>query len=93
MRLVDSWRLGVPQHRQRLILVALRDGQKFTWPAEQKKITLREAIGDLPSLRGGQGKAEMPAARTFSAFQRRARAGMNGSVRRLRPHHSPGPRR
>ena len=78
MRLVDSWRLGVPQHRQRLILVALRDGQEFTWPAEQKKITLREAIGDLPPLRGGQGRPEMPAAPSSSAFQRRARAGMNG---------------
>jgi DNA (cytosine-5)-methyltransferase 1 len=79
MRLVDSWRLGVPQHRQRFILVALRDGQKFKWPAEQEKVTLRAAIGDLPPLRGGQGKAEMPAARTFTAFQRRARAGMNGT--------------
>jgi DNA (cytosine-5)-methyltransferase 1 len=79
MRLVDSWRLGVPQHRQRFILVAMRDGQKFMWPAEQQKITLREAIGDLPPLRGGQGKPEMPATRTFSAFQRRARAGMNGT--------------
>ncbi len=79
MRLVDSWRLGVPQHRQRFILVAMRDGQTFTWPAEQKKITLRDAIGDLPFLRGGQGRAEMPVGRTFSAFQRRARAGMNGT--------------
>jgi DNA (cytosine-5)-methyltransferase 1 len=78
MRLVDGWRLGVPQHRQRLILVALRDGQEFTWPVEQEKITLREAIGDLPPLRRGQGRLEMPAARSFSAFQRRARAGMNG---------------
>jgi DNA (cytosine-5)-methyltransferase 1 len=78
MRLVDSWRLGVPQHRQRFILIAMRDGQKFTWPPEQKKITLREAIGDLPLLRGGQGRAEMPAGRAFSAFQRLARAEMNG---------------
>lgn len=79
MRLVESWRLGVPQHRQRLILVALRDGQEFTWPAEQKRITLREAIGDLPPLRGGQGRPEMHVAPSFSAFQRRARDGMNGS--------------
>lgn len=79
MRLVDGWRLGVPQHRQRLILVALRDGQEFAWPAEQKKITLREAIGDLPSLRGGLGRPEMSVAPSVSAFQRRARKGMNGS--------------
>src|SRR5262245_43432889 len=80
MRLLDSWRFGVPQHRQRFILVAMRDGHQFTWPAEQKKVTLREAIGDLPSLRGGQGKSEMASARPSSPFQRRARAGMNGSA-------------
>jgi len=79
MRLVDSWRLGVPQHRQRFILVAMRDGQKFKWPSEQKRITLRDAIGDLPSLQGGQGYSEMPSGRPFSAFQRRAREGMNGT--------------
>lgn len=80
MRLVDGWRLGVPQHRQRLILVALRDGQAYTWPADQKKITLREAIGDLPRLRGGQGRPEMRVVPSSSPFQRRARAGMKGSA-------------
>jgi len=80
MRLLDSWRFGVPQHRQRFILVAMRDGRQFTWPAEQKRVTLREAIGDLPSLRGGQGRQEMPAGRPSTAFQRRARAGMKGSA-------------
>jgi DNA (cytosine-5)-methyltransferase 1 len=80
MRLVDSWRLGVPQHRQRFILVAVRDGQKFVWPADQQKVTLRDAIGDLPSLDGGLGKMEMPVARASSAFQRRARARMSGRV-------------
>ena len=30
-RIVDAWRHGVPQHRQRLILVALRDGAAFDW--------------------------------------------------------------
>ena len=33
-RVVDTWRYGVPQFRQRLILVALGDGAAFTWPAE-----------------------------------------------------------
>ena len=32
-RVVDTWRYGVPQFRQRLILVALRDGAAFRWPA------------------------------------------------------------
>src|SRR5262249_33758766 len=54
-RLLDAWRYGVPQHRQRLIVVGLRDGQTFEWPKEQQRITLREAIGDLPRLGEGTG--------------------------------------
>jgi site-specific DNA-cytosine methylase len=33
-RVVDTFRYGVPQFRQRLILVALRDGMTFDWPDE-----------------------------------------------------------
>ena len=33
-RVVDTWRYGVPQFRQRLILVALRDRVAFRWPEE-----------------------------------------------------------
>jgi DNA (cytosine-5)-methyltransferase 1 len=79
-RLLDAWRYGVPQHRQRLVLIALRDGQPFKWPADQKRgVTLRDAIGDLPPLRGGTGRPEMPSRRPTTAFQRRAREGMNGT--------------
>src|SRR5699024_4030489 len=31
-RIVESWRYGVPQMRQRLLIVALRDGVAFEWP-------------------------------------------------------------
>lgn len=48
-RIVDSWLYGVPQQRQRLILVAVRDGC-FVWPEPLKKVNLRESIGDLPEL-------------------------------------------
>lgn len=53
-RLVDTWRYGVPQFRQRLILVGLRDGVRFDWPEEDPgQVTLRQAIGDLPAVEGG----------------------------------------
>ncbi|GCD99654.1 DNA cytosine methyltransferase [Embleya hyalina] len=53
-RAVDTWRYGVPQFRQRLILVALRDGHAFAWPAETPdKVTVWNAIGDLPEVKGG----------------------------------------
>jgi DNA (cytosine-5)-methyltransferase 1 len=53
-RVVDTWRYGVPQFRQRLILVALRDGRSFEWPAESSdRVTVENAIGDLPAVEGG----------------------------------------
>ncbi|MFN8228938.1 MAG: DNA (cytosine-5-)-methyltransferase [Mycobacterium sp.] len=53
-RVVDAWRYGVPQFRQRLLLVALKGNIKFDWPAESKrKVTVWNAIGDLPEVEGG----------------------------------------
>ena len=53
-RLVDTWRYGVPQFRERLILVALKDGAVFRWPLEiPDKVTVWNAIGDLPDVEGG----------------------------------------
>ena len=49
-RIVDAWRHGVPQHRQRLFLVALRDEAVFDWPCESGSVTVRQAIYDLPRL-------------------------------------------
>jgi DNA (cytosine-5)-methyltransferase 1 len=53
-RVVDTWRYGVPQFRQRLILVALSDNVEFRWPSETvQKVTVWNAIGDLPEVEGG----------------------------------------
>lgn len=43
---------GVPQLRERNIFLLVRKDQKITWefPKKQKEITLRDAIGNLPSL-------------------------------------------
>lgn len=50
-RVVDTYRYGVPQFRQRLILVAVLGGLDFTWPPEStKKVTLGNAIRDLPTV-------------------------------------------
>lgn len=81
-RVVDTSRYGVPQFRQRLILVALRDGIAFQWPTEApERVTVWNAIGDMPAVEGGwrpKGGAEgwidydVP----VTAFQRRMRAGV-----------------
>ena len=81
-RVVDSWRYGVPQFRQRLILVALRDGVAFAWPEEAEQMsTVWNAIGEMPEVEGGfrhakgaSGAHSYPGALT--AFQRSMRAGM-----------------
>lgn len=53
-KVIETWRYGVPQFRQRLILVAMRDGVDFTWPEETgERITVGNAIGDLPDVQGG----------------------------------------
>ena len=49
-RIVDTWLHGVPQHRQRLILVGVRDGGTFRWPPAEERVTVRDAIEDLPIL-------------------------------------------
>lgn len=53
-KVIETWRYGVPQHRQRLIVVAFRDGIEFEWPEDYpEKVSLWNAIGDLPEVEGG----------------------------------------
>lgn len=50
-RVVDTQRYGVPQFRQRIILVALHQGLDFVWPKEsRRRVTLGNAITDLPDV-------------------------------------------
>jgi DNA (cytosine-5)-methyltransferase 1 len=72
MRILEAWRFGVPQHRQRLFFIALKEGL-FKWPEESDQVTLRDAIGDLPKLGAGFGEREMPYEKPRTNFQCRAR--------------------
>lgn len=84
-RVVDAWRYGVPQFRQRLILVATRDDGGFEWPPEApRKVTVSNAISDLPPVDGGwrprsgaEGWADYGGPRT--SFQRAMRSGVRSS--------------
>jgi DNA (cytosine-5)-methyltransferase 1 len=82
-RVVDAWRYGVPQFRQRLILVALKKNLKFYWPTEStRKVTVWNAIGDLPEVEGGwrpEGGAEgwSDYSGPITQFQRQMRAGVS----------------
>ena len=50
---------GVPQNRKRIVFVGLKGKKIFEFPKpthfDQKKITVKDAIGDLPSLRNETG--------------------------------------
>jgi len=87
-RVIDTSRYGVPQFRQRLILVALAEGVVFEWPEESAElVTVDNAIGDLPEVEGGwrpsNGPGPDPVASGWLSyegpktdFQRRARSGL-----------------
>lgn len=84
--IMDAWRFGVPQHRQRLFVTALRDGKLFDWPRPGRMINLREAIGDLPRLGETTGSAEMAYRGPRRPFQVRARRGLGKDRRVLWDH-------
>lgn len=55
MKVLNAMNYGVPQSRPRVIIKLFKKGLSWPWPQEEKHIvTLREAIGDLPSLESGQ---------------------------------------
>ncbi len=52
-RLVHAVEQGVPQHRQRFLMVAVKGGVEFEWPGPVAPVSVRDAIGDLPPVDGG----------------------------------------
>lgn len=83
-RVVETKLYGVPQFRQRLIIVAVADGAAFTWPpADPRMITVDNAIGDLPSVEGGwrpeggaDGWSDYNGPKDGASFQQRMRQGV-----------------
>lgn len=59
-KVLNAVNFGVPQHRERVILVGFKNVNNFEYPqpthGEYLKpyVTLEEAIGDLPSIKSGQ---------------------------------------
>jgi len=74
-RILESYRYGVPQHRQRLFVVGVRNA-RFSWPKPTKLVTVADAISDLPPVLGGQRELRLPYGGPVTAFQKRARRGL-----------------
>ncbi|WP_225438359.1 DNA cytosine methyltransferase [Candidatus Frankia nodulisporulans] len=83
VKIIDTSKFGVPQHRRRLMLLGRRDGSSFDWPAqdEHPQVTVADAIGDLPPLELTTGAREMIYVATeMSGFARRMREGADSAV-------------
>ena len=79
-RVIDCFLFGVPQHRARLFIVATQGAGEFRWPEPRGDFTsLRDAIGDLPMVPGGQRAETLPyrPRRPLTPFQRSMRARMD----------------
>jgi DNA (cytosine-5)-methyltransferase 1 len=76
-RILDGFRYGVPQHRQRLILIGLDGNRRPRWPEPSDElVSLRDAIGDLPPIPRAQRHERLPydARRQTSSYQRLMRS-------------------
>ena len=53
-RVLNAKDYGICQSRPRAIIKMYKPDKKWSWPSEEQEITLREAIGYLPSLESGE---------------------------------------
>ena len=82
--ILNAYEHGVPQHRTRLFIVALRPGVSFEWPRRQPKFpTVRQAIGDLPVVEGAQREERLPYRGPRTKLQRMLRDGVPTADRRV----------
>ena len=54
IRVLNAKDYGVAQSRPRAIIKIWKKGLLWSWPEQEKEITLKEAIGHLPSLEPGE---------------------------------------
>lgn len=76
---------GVPQKRKRVFFIGSRLRRRFAFPnptVDGRKITVWEAISDLPSLPNGHSIDELPygTPKPMSAYQRKMRRGSGRTI-------------
>lgn len=78
-RVLSASDFGVPQHRERLVVVGLRPGASFQWPTGNPGLnTLADAISDLPEVPPAQRQERLPYRGPRTALQRELRTGVSG---------------
>jgi DNA (cytosine-5)-methyltransferase 1 len=58
-RILDASDYGIPQKRKRAIIKLFDKNLTWGWPSKEKKVTVRDTIGHLPSLEAGE-KSDIP---------------------------------
>ena len=89
-RILDGFRYGVPQHRQRLILIGAANGRAPLWPTpDDELVSLRDAIGDLPPIPRAQRAEALPydLRRVSHPFQESMRSGLSEQERSVIREH------
>jgi DNA (cytosine-5)-methyltransferase 1 len=81
---------GVPQLRERNIFLLVRKDQRYVWefPEKQKEITLKEAIGELPSLDPFLREGLNETHRRFPQYEDKKEAALAVSKWHYPPTHS-----
>ncbi len=88
--LIKAMDHGVPQMRERNIFLLVRKDQNIQWsfPEKEKVITLKEAIGDLPSLDPMLREGLDVTLKKFPDFERKRKEGIKVSKWHRPPTHS-----
>ena len=89
--ILNAAEYGIPQKRSRLFVVASLHGEKYVVPAPlTTRITVREAIGDLPVLSNGSMIDRQPyAAASPSSYAKQLRGDLRSSTNHLVTCNSP----
>jgi DNA (cytosine-5)-methyltransferase 1 len=80
---------GVPQTRQRVIIVGTLENRKFEFPDpthSKKHLTLEEAISDLPFLKNGE-ETKKYSTKPKNEYQKKLRANLNEVEDHKAPNH------
>lgn len=86
--ILHAYEHGVPQHRSRLFIVAVKPGTQFEWPRPQSRPpTVRQAIGDLPVVPPAQREECLPYGGPRTKLQRLLRAEVFEEDRRVVHDH------
>ena len=58
-KIMDTSEYGVPQKRNRALIKMYKKGLSWSWPTKEKPVSVKNAIGHLPSLESNQ-KSKIP---------------------------------